>query len=46
MKERAAQRAEHLAESAQQVTQLARDAGGAARSQELVTTERATRQPR
>jgi murein DD-endopeptidase MepM/ murein hydrolase activator NlpD len=44
VKERAAQRAEDLARSAQEVTQAARDAGGAARSQELVTTERATRQ--
>lgn len=44
VKERAAQRAEDLAKSAQDVSQAARDAGGAARSQELVSTERATRQ--
>jgi murein DD-endopeptidase MepM/ murein hydrolase activator NlpD len=42
--ERAAQRAEDLAKSAEGVSQAARDAGGAARSQQLVSTERATRQ--
>lgn len=44
VKERAAQRAEALAKSAEEFTQAARDAGGAARSQELASTERATRQ--
>ena len=44
VKERAAQRAEDLAKSAEAVSQAARDAGGAARSQELATTERATRE--
>jgi murein DD-endopeptidase MepM/ murein hydrolase activator NlpD len=44
VKERAAQRAEDLAKSAEQTTQAAREAGGAARSQELATSERATRQ--
>lgn len=44
VKERAAQRSEDLAKSAEQVTQAARDAGGAARSQDLATTERSTRQ--
>lgn len=43
-KERAAQRAEDLAESAELVTQAARDAGGVARSRELATSQRATRQ--
>lgn len=44
VKERAAQRAEDLAKSAELVSQAARDAGGAARSQELAGSERATRQ--
>ncbi|HEY5849006.1 MAG TPA: peptidoglycan DD-metalloendopeptidase family protein [Microlunatus sp.] len=44
VKERAAQRAEDLAKSAEQATQAARTAGGAARSQELATSERATRE--
>jgi len=44
VKERAAQRSEDLAKSAEQATQAARKAGGAARSQELATSERATRQ--
>ena len=44
VKERAAQRAEDLAKSAELATQAARAAGGAARSQELATSERATRQ--
>ncbi len=44
VKERAAQRSEELAKSAEAATQAARDAGGAARSQELATNERATRQ--
>ena len=44
VKERAAQRAEDLARSAEQVSQAARDAGGAAHSQELATTDRATRE--
>ncbi|WP_325119570.1 M23 family metallopeptidase [Nocardioides sp.] len=44
VKERAAQRAEILAESAEDVSQAARDAGGVARSQELASTERATRE--
>jgi murein DD-endopeptidase MepM/ murein hydrolase activator NlpD len=44
VKERAAQRAEDLAKSAEAVSQAARDAGGAARSKELVTSERATRE--
>ena len=44
VKERAAQRSEDLAKSAEQATQAARKAGGAARSQELATSDRATRQ--
>lgn len=44
VKERAAQRAEDLAKAAETATQAARDAGGAARSQELVQTDRATRE--
>ncbi len=44
VKERAAQRSEDLAKSAEQATQAAREAGGAARSQELATSDRATRQ--
>lgn len=44
VKERAAQRAEELAKSAEVLTQAARDAGGVARSQELATSQRATRE--
>ncbi len=44
VKERAAQRSEDLAKAAEAATQAARNAGGAARSQELATTERATRE--
>ena len=44
VKERAAQRAEDLAKSAAELTQAARDAGGAARSQELASTKQATQQ--
>jgi len=44
VKERAAQRSEDLAKSAELATQAARQAGGAARSQELATSDRATRQ--
>ena len=44
VKERAAQRAEGLAQDAEVVTQAARDAGGAARSKDLATSERATRE--
>ncbi len=44
VKERAAQRSEELAKSAEAATQAARDAGGAARSQELATNQRATRE--
>jgi murein DD-endopeptidase MepM/ murein hydrolase activator NlpD len=43
VKERAAQRSEELAKSAEAATQAARNAGGAARSQELANSERATR---
>lgn len=44
VKERAAQRAEDLAKNAEVMTQAARDAGGAARSKDLATSERATRE--
>ncbi len=44
VRERAAQRSEDLAKVAEAATQAARNAGGAARSQELATTERATRE--
>lgn len=44
VKERAAQRSEDLAKVAEAATQAARNAGGAARSQELATSQRATRE--